>query len=46
MKNIKYTLDTRKLKNMIIAGKSKIKVVEKTTQVGEKIAEDSVEAGL
>lgn len=46
MKNIKYTLDSKKLRNMIIAGKNKIKVVEKTTQVSTKVAEDSVEAGL
>ena len=47
MKNIKYTLDGNKLRHMIIAGKSRIKVVEKAVQIGkEKVAEDSVEAGI
>ena len=46
MKNIKYTLDPKKLRNMIIAGKNKMKVVEKTTQINTKVAEDFVEAGL
>ena len=48
MKNIAYKLDERKLKNMVIAGKRNIQVVEKTLKIkdNKKIVENDIEAGL
>lgn len=45
---ITYKLDERKLKNMVIAGKGKIRNLEKSAKLNkQKVAEiDTAEAGL